>query len=265
MTAVPAGVPDIESRTVLISIGLKASIAAAGFATAALAIRLEGSELVLTLAGCGFLIGLLELARRRAKRRLPWLPASTHPLSALIFCALIGASVATLGSQGGLFFLPCLFILGTISVLATPGYLGVCSLLVAGGFLAPGIASGEAGWSEPAAAVVLVILPLGLQRLLRGFGAEAANLPAGGSIEAPEMALMAEVLTPRQVEVTTLLANGLRHQEVADQLGISVHQVRRLIRQARERAGARTTAELVAMSLAPAPLVQAETATNTPN
>jgi DNA-binding CsgD family transcriptional regulator len=54
-------------------------------------------------------------------------------------------------------------------------------------------------------------------------------------------------LTARQLEVALLLKDGLQHSEIAACLGISVRQVDRHISQARERAGASTASELVAM------------------
>lgn len=54
-------------------------------------------------------------------------------------------------------------------------------------------------------------------------------------------------LTTRQLQVTLLLRDGLRQTEIAACLGISVRQVERLLRAARERVGASTTSELVAM------------------
>ena len=54
-------------------------------------------------------------------------------------------------------------------------------------------------------------------------------------------------LTSRQLEVTLLLRDGLRQTEIAVCLGISQRQVERLLATARDRVGAATTNELVAM------------------
>lgn len=54
-------------------------------------------------------------------------------------------------------------------------------------------------------------------------------------------------LTARQLEVAVLLRDGLRHSEIAECLSISARQVERHVREARERVGARTASELVAM------------------
>jgi DNA-binding CsgD family transcriptional regulator len=65
-------------------------------------------------------------------------------------------------------------------------------------------------------------------------------------------------LTARQLEVVLLASDGLRHGEIAVCLGISVRQVERLLGDARTRAHAQTTSQLVAMlvalRLAPEPL-----------
>lgn len=57
----------------------------------------------------------------------------------------------------------------------------------------------------------------------------------------------ASQLTARQLEVALLLRDGLRQTEIAVCLGISLRQVERLVGAARERAGAGTTSELVAL------------------
>jgi len=63
-------------------------------------------------------------------------------------------------------------------------------------------------------------------------------------------------LTARQLEVVLLARDGLRQAEIAAALAISPRQVERHFEQARERAGAATTAQLIAMlvtrGLAPA-------------
>jgi DNA-binding CsgD family transcriptional regulator len=55
------------------------------------------------------------------------------------------------------------------------------------------------------------------------------------------------VLTARQLEVAFLVRDGLHQDEIAACLSISRRQVERLLQQARERSGAATTGELVAM------------------
>ncbi|MBN8867135.1 MAG: helix-turn-helix transcriptional regulator [Solirubrobacterales bacterium] len=241
MTTIPAGLPA-GTRSVLIDIGTKLSMAAMVFAAAALALRLSGSELVWALLGCGVALTLIGLARRPVS---PLRSLAAHPAAAPAFCGLLGVGAAVLGIHGGLLFLPALFVLLTLSVALERGPLLICSALLAAGFLARTAQMGHVEWSSPCAAVALIALPLAGQVLAR-------RINLGARVDArpePEPVVDRERLTPRQAEVTALLAGGLRHQEIADRLGVSVPHVRRLARQARERVGARTTAELIASTV----------------
>lgn len=56
-------------------------------------------------------------------------------------------------------------------------------------------------------------------------------------------------LTPRQLEVLELLADGLRYCEVAERLSISARQVQRHAAQAVERTGAVNLYHLAAMAV----------------
>ncbi|MCW3008814.1 MAG: DNA-binding response regulator [Solirubrobacterales bacterium] len=56
-------------------------------------------------------------------------------------------------------------------------------------------------------------------------------------------------LTPREREITGLLAQGWDGREIADQLVLSPETVRTHIRNAMERAGARTRAHLIAIAV----------------
>lgn len=254
MTAIPS-VPErierLDHREVLVEIGLKASLAATAFSAVALAIRLSGTALVLALLGCALLAATLELCRRRAVR----LEEGFRTVAALACCSLLGFAVAELAGHGGLLFLPCLFVLATIAVLTGPGLLLACSALVATGFLAPTLAAGQVEWSSPFAAAALIALPLAGQWIVRRVGSGRSRVPSP-SVPSPSPDLAR--LTPRQAQVTTMIAEGLRHQEIADRLGVSLAQVRRLVRQARERIGARTTTELVARTMSGASDSQAE-------
>ncbi len=80
----------------------------------------------------------------------------------------------------------------------------------------------------------------------------SAAAPAGPVAPAPAATARrpsrpASRLTARQLEVALLLRDGLRQTEIAACLGISSRQVERLIASARERVGAATTTQLVAM------------------
>ncbi|MBN9624031.1 MAG: hypothetical protein J0H06_13970, partial [Actinobacteria bacterium] len=74
-------------------------------------------------------------------------------------------------------------------------------------------------------------------RLHRPGPAPAASAASAGLEETP--------LSARQLELLALLGEGLRQREAAERLGLSIHQVGHLLRDARERAGAGTR-ELVA-------------------
>ena len=87
---------------------------------------------------------------------------------------------------------------------------------------------------------------------IRGPGFVSAAAPAGPGAPAPVTTARrpsrpASRLTARQLEVALLLRDGLRQTEIAACLGISSRQVERLIAGARERVGAATTTQLVAM------------------
>ena len=98
---------------------------------------------------------------------------------------------------------------------------------------------------------------------VRAISAASPSAPApAASARAPRRRRSrADRLTARQLEVAVLLADGLTHGEIAACLGISVRQVDRLVGEGRERAGAATSAELVALLVAgllvPAPVPSA--------
>lgn len=56
-------------------------------------------------------------------------------------------------------------------------------------------------------------------------------------VELLQAAAATPVLTPRQMAVGALLKDGLRNQDIADRLGISVHTVRRHMEQVFRRLG----------------------------
>jgi DNA-binding CsgD family transcriptional regulator len=60
----------------------------------------------------------------------------------------------------------------------------------------------------------------------------------------------ARSLTPRQLARVVLLANGHRAEEIGAILSLSVSSVEKTIAKARSRAGARTIAHLVSISIA---------------
>lgn len=65
----------------------------------------------------------------------------------------------------------------------------------------------------------------------------------------PQPAASPVSLTPREREITGLLADGLDGREIAEHLGLSPETVRTHIRNAMERVGARTRAHLIAIAV----------------
>lgn len=61
----------------------------------------------------------------------------------------------------------------------------------------------------------------------------------------PERAAVKSPLTPRQLEVTLLLAEGLKHVQIAERLVMSVGQTRAQLKSARERTGCANDLQLV--------------------
>jgi LuxR family transcriptional regulator, maltose regulon positive regulatory protein len=81
------------------------------------------------------------------------------------------------------------------------------------------------------------------RRVLSAFDrrAQPVSAPAGFGV-----AGLAEPLTPREVEIMRLVAAGLRNQEIADQLVISLSTVKRHIANAYGKLGASHRTEAVA-------------------
>ena len=58
-----------------------------------------------------------------------------------------------------------------------------------------------------------------------------------------------QTLTPRELEVLALLADGLAHEEIARRLGIGSETVRTHVRKASSRLGASTRTHAVATAI----------------
>jgi DNA-binding NarL/FixJ family response regulator len=63
------------------------------------------------------------------------------------------------------------------------------------------------------------------------------------------MKTAAQTLTPRELEVLGLLADGLAHDEIAQRLGIGSETVRTHVRKASSRLGASTRTQAVATAI----------------
>lgn len=99
-----------------------------------------------------------------------------------------------------------------------------------------------------AGAAALVLKEAPLADLVRALEA----VLAGGSYLDPGVQRSQTVtgkLTPREVDVLTLLAEGLQHEEIGRRLGISSETVRTHLRKACDRLGATTRTQAVATAL----------------
>jgi DNA-binding NarL/FixJ family response regulator len=99
-----------------------------------------------------------------------------------------------------------------------------------------------------AGAVALILKEAPLADLVRAL--EAAL--AGGSYLDPALtkgAAPGRTLTPRELDVLGLLAEGLQHEEIGRRLGISSETVRTHLRKACDRLGAATRTQAVATAL----------------
>ena len=72
---------------------------------------------------------------------------------------------------------------------------------------------------------------------------------AGSTLGAPTRRTGKEALTPREVEVLELLAEGHQHEEIGRRLGIGPETVRTHARKAAERLGAKTRTQAVATAI----------------
>jgi DNA-binding CsgD family transcriptional regulator len=75
----------------------------------------------------------------------------------------------------------------------------------------------------------------------------APSSPPAAQESAPEPVPSTERLTARQLQVVVLLADGLRANQIAQQLGIATSTVYRYVERAKERTGVASRSELVAL------------------
>ena len=189
---------------------------------------------------------------------------------------LLGGAILVLGGPGGPLWFVALAAVALTAVLAAPGQTIIVALLASGCYVLGTVFSGaslvphhDAGRLSAAGGLTLDgLLCIGVVEMLARFvlrlhrlELEASGWPPapiqlgdiGGSTSPPrrrpQVALPRGTsrLTARQLEAVVLLRDGLRQEEIAACMSISSRQVERLVAQARRRADARTTAELVAL------------------
>lgn len=262
----PALSGALRLRLAAFEAGALAGAAASAYASLLLLLRTTGSARVTGLTVAVVLLSGLLLAARE--------PAAVAAAvrrrqdGALLAGLALGAAIAAVGAGGRLLFLPALLTIAALGALTGPHRALAAAALATAGLLLPLL-------TEPAAvgdhgllaltALALLLAPTALavvvDRLAAAPQPEPPPPPApepipvnllvsetsrftGIAEEAPRQAL-----TPRQTEAVALAVQGLRHAEIAERMGISIHQVRRLLRQGRERVHARTTRELVAWAM----------------
>jgi DNA-binding CsgD family transcriptional regulator len=227
-------------------------------------------------AAVGLVVSGGALVRRRAA--YCWLRRSTTHQLAPAALAVIALLADGPRSSAWWMALPLLWIVAVTSSIRVTAAASVATAVayLAGTVLrgAPLIDGEDAGViasavALPADAVVcyLVVEVFGrfvlhLHRLERSVQPTAARPPPVAGIAAlpappaappprseptPAISRPLSKLTARQLEVALLTSDGLRRGEVALCLGISAHQVERLLREARARVGAANANELVAM------------------
>ncbi|HST42355.1 MAG TPA: helix-turn-helix transcriptional regulator [Conexibacter sp.] len=232
--------------------------ATSAYALLLVLLRASGGARLGGAACCLLLLAAAALAARwpqravAALRRRPGIVPAVGMALALAFAAL--------GGDGRQLFLPALLLLATLGVVAGARRTLAAALLAAAGLLAPLLADFDAVEQRRllllSAAAVALVPPL--LALLAGRAASSGESPTTAVENSPVLAAPASTaarershapLTPRQRDAVALAAAGLRQAEIAERMGVSIHQVRRLLQQGRERVHARTTRELVAWAM----------------
>ena len=212
-----------------------------------------------------------------------WVYARTrrHPWALLGPAAILGGCALIAGIRSYQLFVPMCAVIGTIGLAAPARVVVAAGLVSALGLAAPQIIEGR---SDVAGAIAVVAPPLMFWLIvdrIAGFalhlhqtlattaspsprqsadGGETARrrepdneegvrraarerraLPAAAIVHAKRTRL-----TSRQLQVLLLACEGLKHAEIGACLGIGPQQVRRHLRDARERVGADSTPALVA-------------------
>lgn len=225
------------------------------------------------------MVGLLLAARRpsrvyRALRRRPavWVP---------VFGLALGAAHLVIGPSNQVLFPPALTLLALLGTAVAMRWVLLAGLLVAAGQVFPVLLDSLAGDDQRAlitAAAADVFIPLLFTALigqlarfmlelhrtitrLAGNSAQAVPVrvrawsprpPRPGSAAAANPSprpVSPAIITPHQLEVLALLAEGLQHGAIGECLDITPGQVTRLLSHARRRVGVATNRELIAWAI----------------
>jgi DNA-binding CsgD family transcriptional regulator len=235
--------------------GLPGLAAATAYALLLVLVRTDGGAQTSGAAWCALLLAGLAVVAREPQRAFAKL--RRRPLAGVVLAALAGVALAAVGPDNRLLFLPTLLLLALLGTAAGARPTLALAALATAGLLTPlaldPAAIGDRRMLALTAAGLLAIPPLLAALVARAAepaDAVEAPLPATAPPTAtPPHPADPSPLTPRQLDAVALTAAGLRHAEIAERLGVSVHQVRRLLRQGRERVGASTTRELVAWAM----------------
>lgn len=276
----PAEIVEVAERIYrqYFSVGLWAAAGFAAFAAAASLLQPASSQLR-GFVVCGTLCAVITTAAinpaalyRRLRR---------HPWVLLIPAAMLAGSAVIIGPQNAQMFLPMVAVIGVLGIAAPMSVVATAGLLAAAGLGAPQLVSGEGNLAAAIAVIVPTLMfwliveriasfALTLQRSLEAATVDARPLDeepvnrifdadgghdAGGPGDVRRTRELAEPkiievcgirLSSRQLQVVLLACEGLKDAEIGACLCIGPQQVRRHLREARERTGSESSAQLAA-------------------
>lgn len=259
----------------LFGAGLRAGLVVTLFALALVPVRRTGTDvwtpLIVVGSGLGLIVGI------RDERRLYW-RLRRRPLSLLpIFLVLLVPFFLGQPANNPLWFVMIVLVGLTPVVVPLPVALGCALIAIAGQLLAylPGGHVREITSLVLGAEIANLLVPLAMAAIIDTLAGLLLRLNAAAAVTAPgplpprrvhvlvedfvAQPVRAEPpapvaptlrLTARQLQVVALLRDGLRYAEIAACLGITIHQVARLVGQAKARSGAATPSALVARAVA---------------
>lgn len=218
-----------------------------------------------------------EVYRAFRRRSAIWCPA---------LGVILAVAHVAIGPASQVLFPPTLTLIGVLGAAAPRRWILIAALLAAAGQASPVFTHALSTNDQRAlitAAVADVFIPLlfavligylarymlELQRTITIHTSDPPILPPRGKVTsrnppatrprtapgardqaaAPPVSARAINVTPRQLQAIALAAEGLRHAEIAECLGITAGQVTRLLAQARKRLDLTTNQQLVAWAI----------------